>query len=174
MQVFTRFDDPADCDPNGVGNPTPCVMSYQSDQLAALNSVISMAATTEIAAVNMSLGGGSNTTNCDNNALKAPIDTLLSMDIATVIAAGNSGFTNAVGAPGCISTAFTVGSTTDADTVSSFSNRGPLLDVFAPGSDVRSAVPGGYGNKDGTSMSAPHVAGALAILKGREPQSFDG
>lgn len=169
IQVFTRFNAAGDCAPN----PAPCVLSYNSDQLAALNHVIGLNGSHTIASVNMSLGGGSaNTSHCDANALKIPIDSLRSLGIATVIATGNDSWTNGISAPACISTAVSVGSTTDADTVSSFSNVHGIMDLFAPGSAIGSSVPGGgFASFDGTSMATPHVAGAWAILKQANPSA---
>ncbi|KAA1423886.1 S8 family serine peptidase [Mumia zhuanghuii] len=173
MQVFTRFNDTADCDPDGVGDPTPCVLTYPSDQINALNQLIALDAANpgwNVVAANMSLGGGNNGTACDGDTRKTAIDGLLTAGVATVISAGNDSHLNATGAPGCISTAFTVGSTTDADAVSGFSNRGGLLDVFAPGSSIISSEPDDtYGSKSGTSMAAPHVTGALAVLRAAYP-----
>ncbi len=52
----------------------------------------------------------------------------------------------------------------------SLSNRGPWVDVAAPGVNIRSAIPGGgYGNKTGTSMAAPHVAGVAALALSIRP-----
>jgi subtilisin family serine protease len=61
------------------------------------------------------------------------------------------------------SSAITVGNSTDADEPADDTNRGPLLDLFAPGSGVDSSVPDdAYDAKSGTSMAAPHVTGAFA------------
>jgi hypothetical protein len=83
-----------------------------------------------------------------------------------------------MGSPACISTAVSVGSTQDGsggtvvDAVSPFSNSSSVLDLLAPGQFIESSVPGGFfGVLAGTSMAAPHVAGAWAVLKQQNPQA---
>ncbi|MGY3334279.1 subtilisin family serine protease [Streptomyces filamentosus] len=162
VQVFSQFTTEEFC-----GGIAPCVGSYQSAQLKGLEHVLKLKrAGTPIIAANLSLGNGRHTTACDGDLRKPVVDSLLGAGVATVIAAGNNGHTDAVSMPGCISSAVTVGSTTDDDELSAFTNRGPLLDLFAPGTGIVSSVPGGaYASKNGTSMAAPHVAGSYAVLK---------
>src|SRR5690606_34490821 len=67
--------------------------------------------------------------------------------------------------PARVGEALTVGSTTSSDTRSSFSNYGSCLDLFAPGSSIRSAwhtSNTATATISGTSMAAPHVAGVAA------------
>lgn len=125
-----------------------------------------------------------NTTNECTGLYKQTFDAVEAVGIAIVFSAGNDG-----PAPGTISqpkninndttSVFCVGSTfkTSPYNISSFSSRGPsncpatggLLikpEVVAPGGAIRSAVGSStYGNKSGTSMAAPHVCGAILLLK---------
>ncbi len=168
IQVFSRIDDPVFC-----GVPS-CVGSWTSDQIQALERVLELSATIDIASVNLSLGGRAYTTteSCDlnNAAMKTAIDNLRSVDVATVIASGNYSRINAISAPGCISTAISAGSTNDTEAISGFSNEANFLSLYAPGAGIWSSVPfNHFSSKSGTSMATPHVAGAWAILKQRAP-----
>ncbi|MCJ0869987.1 proprotein convertase P-domain-containing protein [Streptomyces sp. AP-93] len=168
IQVFSRFTSSTYC-----GAQPSCVMSFPSDQLAALEKVYALKQSGKpIVAANMSLGAGRFTAACETDLRKALIDSLYGAGVATVVASGNNSYTNAVNSPACVPSAVTVGATTDADQLASYSNRGPLVDLFAPGHGVISSVPGNtFGTKNGTSMAAPHVAGALAVLRKAAPQA---
>ncbi|MFC9692906.1 S8 family serine peptidase [Kribbella sp. NPDC056951] len=160
------------------GNP-PCPQFYYSDFIAGMQRVHDLRNTFTIASANLSGGDTSNqSTACDGSTTKASIDLLLADGITTTISAMNEGHPNGVGEPACVSTAVTVGaidadgSGNEVDSPASYSNRGPMLDLFAPGTSIRASVPDdAWANLSGTSMAAPHVAGAFAALRNAYPNA---
>ncbi len=94
------------------------------------------------------------------------VEVLRQVGVVSVVAAGNDSDETDLPVPGCLSNVITVGATEGStDVVASFSNSNATLDVWAPGVDVRSAyLEGGTRRLSGTSMAAPHVTAALALV----------
>ncbi|GEM48251.1 S8 family peptidase [Deinococcus cellulosilyticus] len=111
--------------------------------------------------LNNSWGGGGY-----SPLLKDAVDYALANNVVVVASAGNdySDLHNGIEAfPGVIS----VGASTNTDTKTNFSNIGPRVDLFAPGTDgltTYGSTNNGYGLFGGTSMAGPVVAGGAALV----------
>jgi subtilisin family serine protease len=123
------------------------------------------------AVANMSLGGGADT------ALDNAVRRSIASGVSYAIAAGNGLFglfplDACTQSPARVAEALTVSATDSSDRKASWANRGTCVDVFAPGIGITSAWSTGdtaTSTISGTSMAAPHVAGAAAVYLAANP-----
>lgn len=157
-----------------------------SQVICGINWVAANAATIEVA--NMSLGGSGSEGNCDDGGEHQAICRAVAAGVTFVVAAGNDSRNAASFVPAAYDEVITVSALADFDgtagggaastcrsdvddTFANFSNFGPDIDLIAPGVCIRSTWTSGTKTLSGTSMASPHVAGAAALYKSRNPSA---
>jgi len=130
------------------------------------NRILLLRNTYYIVAINMSYEFGLPADQpCNNSVFSSVLNDVRNYGIVPVIAAGNNSSDQYLTDPACTSQAFSVTATDDAGYLAWFSNFNNLVDLSAPGVDITAAGE----TMSGTSMAAPHVAGAIASIRWRYP-----
>jgi len=165
---------------------------YTDDLISGIEWCINNASLFNISVITMSLGCNETANGyisyCDSESgcslpLIVPlVNNATAHNISVIAATGNYAWTSSISAPACIQNATAVGATTKGDVIASYSNRNNITDLFAPGGTLSgngtcsptlidpnricsTALSGGYISYSGTSMAAPHVAGAFALIR---------
>lgn len=162
--------------------------AWTSQIISALDWIA--ASPLHIDALNMSFAIGflfAGACDADNAALSDALARVRARGTVLVASSGNDGFAKGMRPPACITGVVSVGAVyheyldsvsslgctdkpAEVDHVTCFSNSSYQLDLLAPGFDVATAYKNGVANVVGTSFSAPHVTGAVLVLRQIDPQ----
>ncbi|MEN9505649.1 MAG: hypothetical protein RI958_1575 [Actinomycetota bacterium] len=146
----------------------PCSSTTNTSNIVAgINWVVSHHLPGVPAVANLSLGSSTVSPSLD-----LAVEALIDDGITTVVAAGNDALDSCTTSPARVPAAITVAASDSLDRRATFSNFGACNDLFAPGVAVVSAgisSPTAAVTLSGTSMAAPHAAGAAALLLGGAP-----
>jgi hypothetical protein len=171
------------------GTGTLADLEAALDWVIAYNAEPGRAPEDRVRVVNLSLGDRERHDDpgacpCSGSLAADAIAALVVDGVAVVVAAGNSGFDDAVEFPACVSGVVAVGAVYDADVgpaefgacsdgttaagqIACYSNLGELVSVMAPAHQARTTSLGSGGIRlgfGGTSAAAPYVAGVAALV----------
>src|SRR3989344_2918186 len=153
------------CDASGI--------CYDSAISNAINYCIQNKEEYNIKVISMSLGAGLHSDECNDDPLANEIQSAVSNGISVVIASGNGlnnagfGIANKISSPACVENVTAVSAIDKNNNIAiNYADRNHLVDLVSYGSGINSTFLNStkYAVASGTSMSAPHVSGALLIL----------
>ncbi len=133
---------------------------YGSESLIAIAIDLAVAEGADL--INMSISSDG-----EFQTLTDSVNNAFAQGVNVVVAAGNNkkDLNSYYVSPACVENAFTVSATTEDDKLAEYSNYNNTIDICAPGNDIKSSYNnGGYVKLSGTSMAAPQVTAALAIV----------